>query len=57
MRHNRGCSGAAYVYLKSPEDGPRVREIIGNTKGAERVLTREEAAREYKLMPSAISAS
>jgi phosphonoacetate hydrolase len=54
VKHNRGCSGAAYVYLKSPEDGPRVREIIGNTKGAERVLTREEAAREYKLMPSRI---
>ncbi len=54
VKHNRGCSGAAYVYLKSPEDGPRVREIIGNTKGAERVLTREEVAREYKLMPSRI---
>ena len=54
VKHNRGCSGAADVYLKSPEDGPRVREIIGNTKGAERVLTREEAAREYKLMPSRI---
>ena len=34
VKHNRGCSGAAYVYLKSPEDCPRVREIIGNTKGA-----------------------
>src|SRR5579864_1126162 len=54
VKHNRGCSGAAYVYLKSPEDGPRVREIIGNTKGVERVLTREEAAREYKLMASRI---
>jgi phosphonoacetate hydrolase len=54
VKHNRGCSGAAYVYLKSPEDGPRVREIIGNTKGVERVLTREEVAREYKLMASRI---
>jgi phosphonoacetate hydrolase len=54
VKHNRGCSGAAYVYLKSPEDASRVREILGGTKGVERVLSREEAAREYKLMASRI---
>ena len=54
VKHNRGCSGAAYVYLKTPQDAPRVREILGGTKGVERVLSREEAAREYKLMPSRI---
>jgi phosphonoacetate hydrolase len=54
VKHNRGCSGAAYVYLKSPQDAPRVREILMGTKGVERVLSREEAAKEYKLMASRI---
>src|SRR2546428_1036837 len=54
VKHNRGCSGAAYIYLRSPQDAPRVREILAETKGVERVLSREEAAREYRLMPSRI---
>jgi phosphonoacetate hydrolase len=54
VKHNRGCSGAAYVYLKGPQDGDRVREILTELKGCERVLTREAAAHEYKLMPSRI---
>jgi len=54
VKHNRGCSGAAYVYLKSPQDAPRVREILRGTKGVERVLSREEAGKEYKLMASRI---
>src|SRR5438445_84721 len=35
-------------------DAPLVREILAGTKGVERVLSREEAAREYRLMPSRI---
>ncbi len=54
VKHNRGCSGAAYVYLKSPQDASRVREILQGTKGVERVLSRQEAAKEYKLMASRI---
>lgn len=54
VKHNRGCSGAAYVYVKSPEDTPRAREILAETKGVERVLSREEAAGEYRLMASRI---
>jgi phosphonoacetate hydrolase len=54
VKHNRGCSGAAYVYLRSPQDAPRVREILAETKGVERVLSRAEAAHEYRLMPSRI---
>ena len=54
VKHNRGCSGAAYVYLKAPQDSSRVREILSRTKGVERVLSREDAAREYKLMASRI---
>src|SRR6266571_1144341 len=54
VRHNRGCSGAAYVYLRSPQDAARVQEILVETKGVERVLPRQQAAREYRLMPSRI---
>ena len=54
VKHNRGCSGAAYIYLKSPDDAPRVREILSEIKGIERVLPREDAARTYKLMRSRI---
>jgi phosphonoacetate hydrolase len=54
VKHNRGCSGAAYVYLKSAQDAAKVREIVAELKGCERVLTREAAAREYRLMPSRI---
>ena len=54
MKHHRGCSGAAYLHLKSPQDAARVREIVSNVKGVERILTREEAAREFHLMSSRI---
>jgi phosphonoacetate hydrolase len=54
VRHNRGCSGGAYVYLKDPKDATRVHDILASTRGVERVLTREDAAREYKLMASRI---
>jgi phosphonoacetate hydrolase len=54
MKHHRGCSGAVYVYMKSPQDAARVREIISGVKGVERILTREEAARDFHLMASRI---
>jgi phosphonoacetate hydrolase len=54
VKHNRGCSGAAYIYLKSARDADKVREIVAELKGCERVLTRAAAAREYRLMPSRI---
>jgi phosphonoacetate hydrolase len=54
MKHHRGCSGAVYVYLKSPQDAARVRDILSSVKGVERILTREEAAREFRLMASRI---
>src|SRR5262249_13267207 len=54
VKHNRGCSGAAYVYLRRLEDASRVREIVSEMKGVERVLSREQAAKEYRLMPSRI---
>jgi phosphonoacetate hydrolase len=54
MKHHRGCSGAVYAYLKSPQDAARVREIISGVKGVERILTRDEAAKEFHLMASRI---
>jgi phosphonoacetate hydrolase len=54
MKHHRGCSGAAYIYLKDQQDAARVRDIISGVKGVERILTRKDAAREFKLMASRI---
>jgi phosphonoacetate hydrolase len=54
MKHHRGCSGAVYIHLKNPQDAPRVREIVSGVKGVERILTRDEAAHEFKLMASRI---
>jgi phosphonoacetate hydrolase len=54
MKHHRGCSGAAYIHLKDPKDAARVRDVISGVKGVERILTREEAAKEFKLMASRI---
>jgi len=54
MKHHRGCSGAAYVYLKNPQDAARVREIISGVPGVERILTRDEAAHEFRLMAARI---
>ena len=54
VKQHRGCSGGAYVYLKSPKDAERVREIVTGLKGVEHVIARDDAAREYKLMKSRI---
>jgi phosphonoacetate hydrolase len=54
VKHHRGCSGASYVHLKNPLDAARVRDILSGVKGVERVMTRDEAAREFKLMASRI---
>jgi phosphonoacetate hydrolase len=54
MKHHRGCSGAVYVYLKDPKDEARVRDAISGVKGVERILTRDEAAKEFKLMAKRI---
>jgi len=54
MKHHRGCSGAVYLHLKDPNDAARVREIVSAVPGVERILTREEAAKEFKLMASRI---
>jgi phosphonoacetate hydrolase len=54
MKHHRGCSGAAYVYLKNPQDAAQVTDILSGVNGVERVLTRAQAAKEFHLMASMI---
>jgi phosphonoacetate hydrolase len=54
VKQHRGCSGGAYVYLKDPKDDERVREIILGLRGVERVIARDTAARDYKLLKSRI---
>ncbi|HEV7966411.1 MAG TPA: alkaline phosphatase family protein [Candidatus Acidoferrales bacterium] len=54
MKHHRGCSGAVYLYLKDQKDAAAVREILNGVQGVERILSREDAAREFKLMASRI---
>jgi phosphonoacetate hydrolase len=54
VKQHRGCSGGAYVYLKNPQDTDRVREIVSALQGVEQILSRDVAARDYKLMKSRI---
>ena len=54
VKQHRGCSGGAYVYLKKPQDADRVREIVSALAGVEKVVARDVAARDYKLMKSRI---
>jgi phosphonoacetate hydrolase len=54
VKHHRTFGGIAWIWLKSPEDAARATEIIRSLRGVESVLTREEAARRFHLMPERI---
>jgi phosphonoacetate hydrolase len=54
LKHHSGYGGTAWVYLKSSRDSDRAARIIGGLPGVEAVLTRSEAARRFRLMPSRI---
>jgi phosphonoacetate hydrolase len=54
VKHHRTFGGTAYVWLNSPEDAPEVKERILKLEGIEAVRTREEAARDFYLMPDRI---
>jgi phosphonoacetate hydrolase len=54
LKHHRGFGGTAWVYLKSPRDAERVAAAIVKLNGIQHVLTRQEAARRFRLMPSRI---
>jgi phosphonoacetate hydrolase len=54
VKHHRTFGGIAWVWLKSPEDAARATEVIRSLQGIESVLTRDEAARRFHLMPERI---
>jgi phosphonoacetate hydrolase len=54
LKHHSGFGGTAWVYLKSNRDSDRAAEVIERLAGVEEVLTRSEAARRFRLMPSRI---
>jgi phosphonoacetate hydrolase len=53
-KHHRGLGGVAWVYLNRPSDEQRVAGVIEKLKGVERVMTREDAAKAFALMPGRI---
>jgi phosphonoacetate hydrolase len=54
VKHHRNLGGAAWVWLKSPDDATRATAILRGLEGVESVLTRSEAARRLHLMPERI---
>jgi phosphonoacetate hydrolase len=54
VKHHRTFGGIAWVWLKSSEDAARATEIIRSLQGVESVLSREDAARRFHLMPERI---
>jgi phosphonoacetate hydrolase len=49
IQHHRGLGGAAWVYLKHPQDQTKVMESLQSLTGVESVLTREEAVAQFNL--------
>ena len=54
LKHHSGFGGTAWVYLKSNRDSDRAAAVIQKLPGVREVLTRTEAARRFRLMPSRI---
>jgi phosphonoacetate hydrolase len=53
-KHHSGFGGTAFVYLNAPGDADRVIRVLRDVREIEEILTREEAARKYKLNPHRI---
>ncbi len=54
VKHHRNFGGTGYVWLKSPKDAERATKVLRELAGVEAVLTRDEAARRFHLMPGRI---
>ena len=54
LKHHSGFGGTSWVYLKSNRDSDRAAAVIEKLPGVQEVLTRTEAARRFRLMPSRI---
>jgi phosphonoacetate hydrolase len=53
-KHHLGLGGIAWVYLRRRADEQRAGSVIEKLAGVERVLTRDEAAKRFDLMPERI---
>ena len=54
VKHHRGFGGTAYVYLNNQKDLIKVQKAISGLQGVDEVITREEAAKRFYLMPERI---
>ena len=54
VKHHRTFGGAAWVWLKSPQDESKVARSLSGLSGVEAVLPRHEAAVKFGLMPERI---
>lgn len=54
MKHHRTFGGAAWVYLNDPTDARKVMETLLGLAGVENVMSREEAARHWGLLPERV---
>jgi phosphonoacetate hydrolase len=54
IKHHRNLGGAAWVWLKSPDDARRATAMLQGLEGVESVLSRQDAARRFHLMPERI---
>ncbi|MCA6439931.1 MAG: alkaline phosphatase family protein [Sediminibacterium sp.] len=52
--HHRGFGGTSYIYLQHTKDAASVKKLLLSVKGVETVMSREEAAVKYHLLPSRI---
>jgi phosphonoacetate hydrolase len=53
-KHHSGYGGTAFVYLNAPADTDKVIKVLRDVREIEEILTRDEAARKYKLNPHRI---
>jgi phosphonoacetate hydrolase len=54
VKHHRTFGGAAWVWLKSPQDESKVAAAIMGLRGVEAVLPRSDASAKFGLMPERI---
>lgn len=54
VKHHRTFGGGAWVYLNDPADARKVTETLRGLAGVENVMTRDEAARHWGLLPERI---
>lgn len=54
LRHHRGFGGTAWIHLNDPGEFDAVKANVESLDGIERVMSRAEAAEEYRLMADRI---